>query len=188
MRSRNKTLVLQENTRSHSYHLHERKIYTLKKKKDLSDVCKKSHNISQSHYLMIQNIFRETKKKKKFSFFYKFPSPGAHSGYLVKRNLFFLLSGTSGVHMKLGSRVSRVSEPQGGNLVRRLSRGLISLPQVDFAWSRPGLMGYFMLCTIKTWNNFSCLDWGTRCTPCSHRIKSISLKSFFKILIKHAIR
>ena len=37
---------------------------TNKKKKDLSDVCKKSHNISQSHYLMIQNIFRETKKKK----------------------------------------------------------------------------------------------------------------------------
>ena len=63
--------MLQENTRSHSYHLHERKIYTFKKKKkDLSDVCKESHNISQSHYLMIQNIFHEIKKKKKKNSFF----------------------------------------------------------------------------------------------------------------------
>lgn len=32
----------------------------------------KSHNIPQSHYLMIQNIFHETKKKKKFPFFINF--------------------------------------------------------------------------------------------------------------------
>lgn len=51
--------------------------------------------------------------------------------------------------MKLGSRVSRVSEPSGGDLVR-LSRGLsISTPGGLCLISSKGSMGYFMFAPLS---------------------------------------